>query len=129
MRTILCLVLAVFTTEALGGRDSFSCEVKNAMALTDNGTVTRASGFLALAVGKTFAINRRSGVVLGEFLGNSRALEKRIVADGTAQNAYILFSINGPEADYIYVEAENRADKKPFLAVTQGKAVLSGFCN
>ena len=129
MRTILCLVLAVLTSVAVAGRDSFSCEVKSAMVLADNGAVTRASGFLALAVGKTFAINRRSGVVLGEFLGNSRALEKRIVADGTAQNAYILFSINGPEADYIYVDAAIKAEKKPFLALTQGKVVLSGFCN
>jgi hypothetical protein len=98
------------------------------MVLTEAGTVTRAGGFLALAVGKTFAINRRSGVVLGEFLGNSRALEKRIVADGTAENAYILFSVYGPAAEYIYVEAASKAKEKPFIAVTQGKTVLSGYC-
>ncbi|MFQ5936556.1 MAG: hypothetical protein ACE5LB_09120 [Acidiferrobacterales bacterium] len=98
------------------------------MSLNRNGAVVPASGFLSIAVGKRFAIDRNTGVVLGEVLGNTNALEKRIVSDGTAKNAFRLLSIYGAEADYIYIDPGKKRADKAFLAISRGSAVLSGLC-
>jgi hypothetical protein len=124
------LVLLPFTVHA--GTYSYSCKVKAEYVLSDSGELDLKNN---LYFGSEFNVERKSGVVLGDGVGNSSYPTKQIIDIGSEEQSYKLIWISSEvigvsgafNAVYLNVEEYNENLLKPYTLVL-GTRTLTGTC-
>lgn len=132
--TVGLLVASSFACNCVfGGELAYECVVLSAQQISDNGVLEPS---LRVYEGKTFNVERSTGVVLGGGLGNSDYPTKNILDPGNSQMSYKLIWISNevyggemPSHNVVYLEIKEWSDNflKPFILVTSGR-VLTGTC-
>jgi hypothetical protein len=115
------------------GEYSYSCKVKGELLSTDAGLITSGN---EIYLDSKFSVERKSGVVLGEDIGNSSYPTKQVIDMGSSDQSYKLIWISreviGFEGDYnsvyLNVEEHNPNLLKP-VTLNLGSRTLSGVCN
>jgi hypothetical protein len=114
------------------GEYSYSCEIKGELLLTDDG-VLRSENEIYL--GSKFNVERKSGVVLGEDIGNSSYPTKQVIDMGSSEQSYKLIWISREvigfegayNSVYLNIQEYNPNFLKPFT-LNLGSRTLSGIC-
>jgi len=120
--------------------DSYVCEVKQIIKLSDTGTLEDtitnspdASLYKPL-IGKTFVVDRTTGMLHGDKWFNTSESEKvTILSDGREENAFRVIYIGGAPASvttFLYIKENAMHERKPFIVVDSSFVNLtySGTC-
>lgn len=132
MKILLLLLVTILSTQALAGSFSYSCTVNGEYVFGSNGELISDN---RAYFGQTFNVERKSGVVLGEAIGNSSYPTKTVIDVGSQEQSYkllwvskeVIGSNNGRNAVYLNIEEFNQSASKPFSMVV-GSRVVSGVC-
>jgi len=133
MKTFLMLLIGIsiisISRLAISGVSSYQCEVISDATLEKDGTLKMHPK--SLNIGKKFAIDRKTGVLIGDvFFGWG---DPKVIASGSKDNAFkVLWTkkaggTNGVFIDYLSIEEFNQGIKKPFSYFT-GSQITTGFC-
>jgi hypothetical protein len=128
-----CLLLCIlFSNTIFAGEYSYSCEVNNEYTLHDDGTLKQDQ---RIYIGSKFNVERKSGVVLGDGVGNSSYPTKQVIDAGSNAQSYKLIWISrevigykgSHNSVYLNIEEYNSNSLKPFT-LHLGSTILSGQC-
>jgi len=136
MRNIIIWVLigtALACDCAFAGVFAYECEVLSEQRISDDGVLEPG---LDIYIGKSFHVERRTGVVLGGGFGNSAYPTKSILDLGNDSMSYKLLWVSKPifelegSHNVVYLEIKEWAETmlKPFILIHSG-TVLTGSCS
>jgi len=111
---------------------AYECEVLTEQMISDDGVLEPG---LDIYIGKSFHVERRTGVVLGGGFGNSAYPTKSILDLGNDSMSYKLIWVSRPiwglddshNAGYLVIQEYSENYLKPFILVFGGR-VLTGTC-
>ncbi len=112
---------------------AYECEVLTEQMISDDGVLEPG---LDIYIGKSFHVERRTGVVLGGGFGNSAYPTKSILDLGNDSMSYKLLWVSKPifelegSHNVVYLEIKEWAETmlKPFILIHSG-TVLTGSCS
>ena len=128
----ILVVLALSAFRTFAAPYSYKCTVKNELRTNDNGNLINGH---QIYIASVFYVDRKSGLVLGDTLGNSSYKTKTVIDPGGKEQHFKLLwlshpvvgTIGGINSVYLSVEEFNENYLKPFVLV-YGNTVLSGTC-
>ena len=131
-RVLILVVLALSAFRIFAAPYSYKCTVKNELRTNDNGNLVNGH---QIYIASVFNVDRKSGVVLGDTLGNSSYKTKTVIDPGGEEQYFKLLWLSHPVAGiiggvnsvYLSIEEFNENYLKPFVLVN-GNTVLSGTC-
>jgi len=118
-----------FSGNTIGATNSYQCQITSDATIGDDGNI--AIHPKSLNLGKKFAVDRKTGVVIGDVFFTFG--EPKVFAVGSKDNAFKVIWIknaggsNGMFIDYLSIEEFAKGDKKPFAYFT-GSQITSGLC-
>lgn len=118
-------------SQAHAGPAGYVCTIAAIQELGMTGAFSAHGGAFAMLVGKSFAIDRRTGQVTGQPFSTGPNMEIRILDRGSDVDSYKqLIVLPSPNVwvKYIYVREQIKPDKKPFWATDYGNLIYSGTC-
>ncbi len=132
MKNFILLILLSVTSSALGDAFSYECDIVGEYVHGTKGELVPDKKEYA---GGKFYVERKLGVVLGNYLGNSSYPSRQVLDPGGASQAYKLIWVSkdlegttgGKNVGYLSVQEYAQGAKKPFVLVTDSR-VLSGEC-
>ena len=124
--------LAGYQQTAAGGTTSYQCLIKEELHVLDDGALRRYPQ--PQAIGKRFAIDRRTGTLVGSdmpFWSLSDAVVT-VLAQGNSANSFVVSFIAPALADGVHttlvrIEEFSSSTNKPFM-VFSGGGIYSGLC-
>lgn len=123
---IAIAILSSFSIQALENKTDYKCVVKSASQVTEEGKPKEVESW-GFYVGKEFAVERNSGVIIGEHFKNNLTPTKPAVYDHFV-NGYSVIAVSNDQV-YSYLQVNNfeESKQKPFILI-QTNVVLTGTC-
>lgn len=122
----LALILFSMST-ADAGLEGYVCTVVAFSRLTTDGSMT--SDAKDPIVGKEFTVDRKSGKIVGRYIG-STGFDTQVVDGGSDKQSFKVFAKNPwgfLHVLYLEIQEYQKGPRKPFLLV-DGSVVYSGTC-
>ena len=122
---------ALCVSQADAGPAGYVCTIAAIQELGMTGAFAAHGGSFAALVGKSFAIDRRTGQVTGQPFATAPDMEIRILDHGSDVDSYkqmIVLPAPNVWVRYIYVREQIKAARKPFWATDYGNLIYSGTC-
>jgi len=119
------LAFLLFPVSGVAGPASYKCEIHDYLGASPTGQFqpqawSKKSG--------SFNVARRSGWIVGDWLGNAAAAEIRVTSPGDKEWSFRVASFfKTGEVSVLEVHEYADGAKKPFLALVSG-GVLTGLC-
>ncbi|MEX0618452.1 MAG: hypothetical protein WDZ76_05800 [Pseudohongiellaceae bacterium] len=109
--------------------DSYECIIKEAKDVSEIGLL-ESHNFNADSVGKTFIVDRSTGLSMGEFRNFVDQDDVEIISSGSNELNFVAISFVGPfrYLNYLEIEEWRETVEKPFLAIDNIRGVLTGIC-
>lgn len=127
-RTLLIIPLLV-PAISVAGPSEYVCTIKQELSVDDDGKLTPYKN--PIESGNTFAIDRRSGKIIGRPFNNSTAREVQVVTQGSGTRNFEVLSASSPTGkattDLVIVQEWEKGHMKPFVGLSSG-TVYSGLC-
>lgn len=126
---IITLLLVPLTSGA--GPLEYVCTVKSELFVGDDGLLKPHKN--PIEVGRTFAIDRTTGRIVGRPFSNSTASEVKVLNRGGSKHSFEVLSVSSPTGkvttDLVAVHEYVKSEEKPFIGVESGiGSVYSGTC-
>ncbi len=122
---VLCLPLA-----SGAGPTDYVCTIKQELSVTDDGNLTPHKK--PIEIGNTFAIDRKTGKILGRPFSNSTAREVKVITQGDKTHNFEVLSASSPTAkvttDLIVVHEWMKSHEKTFVGLSSEGTTYSGTC-
>ncbi len=131
MKFIFALLL-LFPCLTFAGGSTYSCEVKAEFSLADDGILKLENKSY---IGSQFNVERKSGLVMGDVIGNSAYPTKQVIDVGSSEQSYQLvwishevWGVKGAfNSAYLRIQEYHAGIEKPFI-LNLGYKTLSGLC-
>ena len=126
---ILTLMLLSPLSSAVTLHDSYSCEVKSAQQVGEDGSLVPDEFRKRLYINSKFVIDRHTGRMLGKPKNYSGLDQPEIMDKGSEEQSLKVITIYGPHVyiDYLIVEIYVDALKKPFMFISSS-TIYTGLC-
>ena len=130
---LLAAIFALFNSySSWGGEKEYHCTIKSVFTLTGNGNL---KSYDDKSILKSFLVDKNSGLVKGNWLGNEVWPTKTIIDSGSSEQSFKLLTLSadvigtngGKHAQYLQVEEFAETLEKPFMW-TDGNFVVTGVC-
>ena len=129
----LCFLFLLIPVVVFGQNMSddyvFDCEFKNIFRLTDDGGLQK-SQFMENLIGEHFAVNRKTGAILGSGLTTILADKETVINHGGSSNSYKAFAeFSVGQGQLIEIQVFRENNYFPFIALSMGGVGLAtGLC-
>jgi hypothetical protein len=124
-------LLLSFSLSTKAEFNSYVCEIKQIMQLSDNGLMVKHEGIYKDFIGKKFSIDRVSGVMIGDAFATTYDKTITVIDKGSKDNAYKAIVTSNPPniwVKYIVVNEFHNTKIKSFWGTTDTNTILSGQC-
>ena len=127
--TFSLLMVNSATVGAFMLHDSYSCEVKSAQQVGEDGSLVPDEFRKRLYINSKFVIDRHTGRMLGKPKNYSGLDQPEIMDKGSEEQSLKVITIYGPHVyiDYLIVEIYVDALKKPFMFISSS-TIYTGLC-
>lgn len=129
IRTLLLSLLFIPLTCVAGPTD-YVCTVKQELYVTDDGNLNPHNK--PIEIGNTFAIDRKTGKILGRPFSNSTAREVKVITQGDSTRNFEVLSSSSPTSkattDLIVVHEWMKGHEKTFVGLSSEGTTYSGTC-
>ena len=126
---ILVALMTIAATEAVA-LESYECNVKEGMSLSEDGSLQKKGGFADIAVGTKFTVDRRTGRVLGKISNHNAYGQPKVIDPGSSEQSFKAITIYQPNVtvDLLIIQQFSDSPEKPFIFLFYNTSVLSGTC-
>ena len=131
MRTIHFVLLLLLPIASGAGPFEYVCTIKQELSVASDGSLKPYKN--PIEVGNTFAIDRKTGKIIGKPFNNSTAGEVKVLNGGSTKHSFEVLSVSSPTGkvttDLIAVHEYMKGQEKTFIGVESGTGtVYSGTC-
>lgn len=134
-RLFLTVASILISAEAGAGDSTYLCRATRVQHLDTHGSLERTTELEKLVAAHPFSVSRRTGALQGKSLSldTSRAVATRVIAYGSAQNAFEAtadfgrFENDSHPFQFIKIEEFRAEEEKPFILVGE-IGIVSGTC-
>lgn len=127
-RCVAAFLLALFYVSAAdAGIESYVCTVGSFGRLTNEGKL--ASDAKDPIVGKEFTVDRKSGKIIGRYIGTT-GFDTKVLDGGFDKQSFKMLAKNPsgfPHVLYLEIQEFRKEPRKPFLLI-DGSIIYSGTC-
>lgn len=127
-RTFLLFLLLV-PAVCTAGPFEYVCTIKQELSVTDDGNLKPHKN--PIEIGNTFAIDRKTGKIIGRPFNNSTAREVKIITQGDSRRNFEVLSASSPTGkattDLVIVHEWEKGYEKTFVGL-ESNTVYSGKC-
>jgi hypothetical protein len=133
----LAVIAIAMPSVAHAGTDSYACEVKQALSLSEkDGMLSpESSAIQNVVIGSKFSVSRITGQVIGETVGTETASSTKVLERGSIKNSFRSIAdwadpnLATHAFQLLEIEEFVKGPDKPFLVFSSGGVGLrSGFC-
>jgi hypothetical protein len=129
---IRAVLLVGWAASAQAAEQFYRCTILSAQTLSEQGSLYPPH-WLKLEVGKTFSIDRRSGVVVGALFASGQGARFTVLARGSPGFSFSALWVDQRPlttlGGFIQVQEFHDGEAKPFLVVDgNGSEVYTGTC-